>query len=340
EQEAARERQREQEAARERQQEQQRQQQEAQERQRKLQETERQHAGGQERRRLELEAKERQRELTQERPNPKQPSVGQGSPLPTVQSRLPQQQQGAQTVPITPTQPTSQALPTNIVQPPQQRPLGQGSPLPTVQSQLPQQQRSAQTIPIIPTAQPVSQSLQINSTQTPQQRPLDQGSPLPTTQSQLLQQQRSARTIPITPTQPTNQTLAANITQTPPISNTKRQLDTLSSSTSAEETKKQNYLLAVTQSLKLGARHCPDGEGKHYLVGILPKIKPREVECIDVHYTATCPGSRAGTSGVIKTFMGESTDCFFGDAAEIAPTPACKPGEVQVQVSRVTGCGG
>jgi len=159
------------------------------------------------------------------------------------------------------------------------------------------------------------------------------------TQSQLLQQQRSARTIPITPTRPTGQTPPASITQAQPISNTKAPAPS-GSSTSADETKKQNYLQALTQSLKLKARHCPDGEGKHYIVGILPKINPRAVECIDVHYTATCPGSRAGASGVIKTFMGESADCFFGDAAEVAPTPACKPGDVQVQVSSVTACGG
>lgn len=109
----------------------------------------------------------------------------------------------------------------------------------------------------------------------------------------------------------------------------------------AEEESKRNYLSALERGINLRARTCPDGEGKHYIVGIRPKITPRAVDCVDVYYTETCPGSVVGSSGVIKNFLGAATDCFMGDTAEVSPTPACKPNEARVVVTRVQGgCGG
>jgi len=102
---------------------------------------------------------------------------------------------------------------------------------------------------------------------------------------------------------------------------------------------KSQYLSTMQQSIKLSAIHCPDGKGAHYVVGLLPKIKPAPVSCIDVHYTASCIGSTAKSSGVINSFLGAGTDCFFGDAGSISPTPACAPKEVRVQVTKVAACG-
>ena len=104
-----------------------------------------------------------------------------------------------------------------------------------------------------------------------------------------------------------------------------------------EQTKKQ-YLAQLRDQTKLAARTCPGGEGKHYLVGLRPKIKPAVVECIDVHYSAACPGTRQNTQGVINSFLGASTDCYLGDAAEIAPQLECKASEVVVKVREVTEC--
>lgn len=101
---------------------------------------------------------------------------------------------------------------------------------------------------------------------------------------------------------------------------------------------KTQYLAQLRDQTKLVARTCPGGEGKFYLVGMRPAIKPVVVECLDVAYTASCPGNSQRASGVIKSFLGASTDCFLGDAAEISPQLACKASEVVVKVREVTEC--
>ncbi|PTQ66783.1 hypothetical protein [Pseudomonas sp. GV071] len=101
---------------------------------------------------------------------------------------------------------------------------------------------------------------------------------------------------------------------------------------------KKLYLAQLRDSTKLAARTCPGGEGKYYVVGLKPAIKPAPVECLDVAYTARCPGSQQGATGVIKTFLGASTDCFMGDTAEIAPQLSCKASEVVVKVNEVSEC--
>jgi len=107
-----------------------------------------------------------------------------------------------------------------------------------------------------------------------------------------------------------------------------------------EAVKKTAYLNAMMSGIKLSARSCPDGEGKHYIVGLRPKIKPEVVECIDVGYAESCPGSAASSAGTVSNFIGVATDCFMGDAATVAPTPACNPKVATVKVTRVAACGG
>lgn len=105
-----------------------------------------------------------------------------------------------------------------------------------------------------------------------------------------------------------------------------------------ERDAKDNYLRAMTTGIKLLARNCPDGKGKHYIVGVRPNIKPESVGCLDVQYRAVCEGARDGIQGSVHNFLGAGTDCFFGDAAQISPTPACKVSQISVQVTSVTAC--
>lgn len=102
--------------------------------------------------------------------------------------------------------------------------------------------------------------------------------------------------------------------------------------------RQDTYLYAVQSRLQLRARHCPDGEGKHYLVGLLPSIRPVEVDCINVHYRASCAGSGVTSTGVIGPFLGNSEGCYSGDTAELSPTPTCKPADVVVTVTAVKSC--
>lgn len=94
----------------------------------------------------------------------------------------------------------------------------------------------------------------------------------------------------------------------------------------------------LRQGIRLVATKCPDGEGHYYATGVLPP-HPKFDGCIDVSYTATCPGSVAQSRGVARNFIGMS-GCF-GDTYQIEPKPACKPDEVRIQVTAVTpGCKG
>jgi hypothetical protein len=105
----------------------------------------------------------------------------------------------------------------------------------------------------------------------------------------------------------------------------------------AEAKADQDYLQQVRAGLQLKARHCPDGEGKYYIVGLRPRIKPERVGCIDVQFEAICEGSVVGSKGVARNFSGLATDCFMGDAVKVEPTPACKVNQVRVEVREVTG---
>lgn len=104
----------------------------------------------------------------------------------------------------------------------------------------------------------------------------------------------------------------------------------------AEEQKtKIAYLSSMRQGIRLAATKCPDGEGHYYATGTVPKVKGSY--CIDVHYQASCPGSRITSNGVAKNFIGMS-GCF-GDTYQIEPKPACPVQQVQMVVTDVRpGC--
>jgi hypothetical protein len=106
----------------------------------------------------------------------------------------------------------------------------------------------------------------------------------------------------------------------------------------AEQQAKNNYLNELKRGTKLFARKCPDGEGKYYVVGLLPKVKPKEVSCVDLYYRASCPGGVVYTDGVGKNFVGIATDCFMGDSYTIEPKPSCKVEEITMQVLDIKEC--
>ena len=107
----------------------------------------------------------------------------------------------------------------------------------------------------------------------------------------------------------------------------------------AEEQAKREYLVALARGTQLKARTCPGGEGQYYVVGLLPKIKPEKVDCVDLHYRARCEGHANYIDGVGKTFLGIATDCFMGDTYKIEPKPACPLAQLQITVKEIRACG-
>lgn len=95
-------------------------------------------------------------------------------------------------------------------------------------------------------------------------------------------------------------------------------------------------LAALRNGIRLHATTCPDGEGRYYATGILPKLK-KQPDCIDVSFEASCPGSAAISKGIAKNFIGVS-GCF-GDTYDIDPKLACPAKLVKIIVTDVQpGC--
>lgn len=103
-----------------------------------------------------------------------------------------------------------------------------------------------------------------------------------------------------------------------------------------DEAEKREYLSQTAQKSTLKARVC---YGKTYVVGIRPRIKPERVACVDMHYRASCPGSRAYVTGVVKNFVGIGTDCFTGDTADMEKM-SCPAEDIRIEVVEAQPCGG
>jgi hypothetical protein len=58
--------------------------------------------------------------------------------------------------------------------------------------------------------------------------------------------------------------------------------------------------------------------------------------CVDVAFTAYCPGSLVGTKGMLRNFTG--SDASPGDTASL-DKPACRIEELRVVVDEVRPCG-
>ncbi len=107
----------------------------------------------------------------------------------------------------------------------------------------------------------------------------------------------------------------------------------------AKEREQRDALDALRTGTRLAARRCPGGEGKYYMVGVVPQSAKNKVGCIDVSYSAHCPGDARGITGLARNFVGASGDCFLGDTVTISPTPSCPVEQVRVEVRDVRACG-
>lgn len=104
----------------------------------------------------------------------------------------------------------------------------------------------------------------------------------------------------------------------------------------AEQRADQQYLRDLLAGTRLYVRKCPSPG--YYVVGLLPKIKPERVQCVDLHYTARCEGSSATITGTGRNFLGAATDCFMGDTYEIKPQPSCPVDKVVVTATELRRC--
>lgn len=100
----------------------------------------------------------------------------------------------------------------------------------------------------------------------------------------------------------------------------------------AEKQVKANYLARMRSDIRLAARNC---YGETHVGGSRPSGK-EAVSCIDVSFTAYCPGSNIGISAVAKNFTGFDAGCF-GDTTKISK-PSCSPSNLKVVVDDVRVC--
>ena len=100
----------------------------------------------------------------------------------------------------------------------------------------------------------------------------------------------------------------------------------------------EQYLQSIATGSQLVATKCPDGEGKFYVTGTRPRIKPEVVSCVDLRFRAYCPGSTQYIQVVAHNFVGLK-GCF-GDTYEINPKPPCKVDQVRIEVVEARTCGG
>lgn len=101
----------------------------------------------------------------------------------------------------------------------------------------------------------------------------------------------------------------------------------------AEAKEKREYLDRMRREIRLAARNC---YGSTEVGGKRPGGK-EVVSCIDVSFTAYCPGESVGTKGTLKNFIDFDAGCF-GDTSSI-PKTACKASELRVKVDEVRECG-
>ena len=102
----------------------------------------------------------------------------------------------------------------------------------------------------------------------------------------------------------------------------------------AKEQAKRAYLNKLTAGARMGAMNC---YGEYVVGGKLPKIKPKEVGCVDIHYRVRCPITARTTSGVLENFTGFDMGCF-GDYDKLTTDLGCKAEELRVTAEKVTEC--
>ncbi|NKF24542.1 DUF1682 domain-containing protein [Solimonas marina] len=103
-----------------------------------------------------------------------------------------------------------------------------------------------------------------------------------------------------------------------------------------KEQRKANYLAQLKQGARLRGMSCYGGK---YVAGALPKIRPTEVECVDVHFTVQCPNSSTIVHrGVLHNIVSNGEASCYGDSAEVPKTLACDAEDFVVRAAEVTGC--
>ncbi|PSW06796.1 hypothetical protein [Photobacterium lipolyticum] len=102
----------------------------------------------------------------------------------------------------------------------------------------------------------------------------------------------------------------------------------------AKEQAERAYLSKLLSGTRLGAMKC---YGEIHVGGQLPKIKPKAVECVDVHYRVSCPTTARSTTGVLDYFTSFDMGCF-GDTDKLSSDLGCKAEELRVTAQKVTKC--
>lgn len=102
-----------------------------------------------------------------------------------------------------------------------------------------------------------------------------------------------------------------------------------------KEARRQAYLLKLKQGIRMGGKTC---YGEKHVWGVVPKVRPEEVACIDVSFRVFCPGSASiQHKGVMDTMISTGNGCF-GDTEHVPSSIPCKAEEFRVEVSDVQGC--
>ena len=107
----------------------------------------------------------------------------------------------------------------------------------------------------------------------------------------------------------------------------------------AEAREKRDALDTLRNGTRLAARRCIGGEGRYFIVGTVPQAAKNKLGCVDVSWSAHCPGEMGGgIRGTARNFVGAATDCYMGDTVPISPTPSCPVEQVRVEVTTVQAC--
>lgn len=102
----------------------------------------------------------------------------------------------------------------------------------------------------------------------------------------------------------------------------------------AKQQAKKAYLDKLLSGTRLGAMNC---YGEIHIGGQLPKVKPKAVGCVDVHYRVSCPVNARSTTGVLDYFTSFDMGCF-GDTDKLTSDLGCKAEELKVRAVKVTEC--
>ncbi|HAS6068193.1 TPA: hypothetical protein I7114_15840 [Vibrio vulnificus] len=103
----------------------------------------------------------------------------------------------------------------------------------------------------------------------------------------------------------------------------------------ARQQEEQAYLDKLKVGGRFAAKAC---YGDVHIGGVLPKVRPKVVSCIDVYYKATCPSTVRSERGVLTNFVSMGTGCF-GDTDKLSSNLGCDPKDLRVVVEKVVKCG-